>query len=173
MPTVPIIPTFGPSITPATALTQLADAVAFAMSPPKVKAIQTVAQSLANGILTLVTLDSAEFDTHTMWDAGTPSRVTAQYPGYYFITGGVATVVNDTSYRYARIAVNGTTITDGNTAVDPVPSISTRVPVRSTIIRLGIGDYVELYAQQATGGGLNTGTAAGDASSLVVAFYGQ
>lgn len=173
MPAVPVIPSFGTGIVPGTALTQLADALAFAMAPPKVKAYQTVAQSLANGTLTAITFDTTEFDTHTMWSSGSPTRVTIQYPGYYFLSGGVCTVVNDTSYRYARIAVNGTTITDGNTAVDPVPSVSTRVPARATITYLDIDDYVELYAQHAIGGPLNTAVAVGDASNLTVAWMGQ
>ena len=164
---------FGTGIVPGTALNQLADALRFAMSPPKVKAYQTVAQSLPNGSLTAITLDSTEFDTHTMWDAGLPTRVTILYPGYYFVSGGVAFVLNTSSYRYVRIAVNGTTLTDGNTAVAPVPSISTRVPARATITYLDIDDYVEVYGQQASGGALNTGVAVGDASDLVVSWIGQ
>lgn len=173
MPAVPVIPTFGPGVVPGTALTQLADALAFAMNPPAVKAYQTVAQPLANGTLTAIIFDSVEFDDYTMWNSGAPTRITIQYPGRYFISGGVATVVNDTSYRYARLAVNGTTVTDGNTAVDPVPSISTRVPARSTITYLDIDDYVELYTQHAIGGVLNTAVAVGDASGLTVAWWGR
>jgi hypothetical protein len=85
----------------------------------------------------------------------------------------VAFVLNTSSYRYVRIAVNGTTLPDGNTAVAPVPSISTRVPARATITYLDIDDYVELSAQHAIGGALNTGVAAGDASNLTVAWMGQ
>jgi hypothetical protein len=170
---VPTVPTFVDGVLSSSELNQLGDALRFLQSPPKVKAYQTVAQSLANGSLTVITFDTTEFDTHTMWSSGAPTRVTILYPGYYFLSGGVATVVNDTSYRYARIAVNGTTITDGNTAVDPVPSISTRVPARATITYLNVDDYVELYAQHAIGGSLNTAVAVGDASDLVVAWMGQ
>lgn len=173
MPAVPVIPDFGTGIVPGTTLNQLADALRFAMAPPKVKAYQTVAQALANGIQAAIIFDSVEFDTHTMWSSGAATRITAQYPGYYLLSGGVATVVNDTSYRFARIAVNGTTLTDGSTAMDPVPSVSTRMPIRATITYLDIDDYVELYASQASGGSLNTAVAVGDASNLTVAWLGQ
>lgn len=173
MAEVPTFPTFVDGLLTASQLNQLGDAVRFAMAPPKVKAYQTVAQSLANGSLTTIILDTTEFDTYTMWDALLPTRVTVQYDGYYFVSGGVAFVLNTASYRYVRIAVNGSTLTDGNVAVAPVPSISTRVPARATITYLEAGDYVEISGQQASGGALNTGVAIGDGSDLVVSWIGQ
>lgn len=173
MAEVPTFPTFVDGLLVASQLNQLGDALRFVMAPPKVKAYQTVAQSLPNGSLTTITLDSTEFDPYTMWDAGLPTRITIKYAGYYFVSGGVAFVLNTSSYRYVRIAVNGSTLVDGNTAVAPVPSISTRVPARATITYLDVDDYVELSAQQASGGALNTGVAIGDGSDLVVSWAGN
>lgn len=173
MAEVPTIPTFIDGTLSSSQLNQLGDVLRFLQSPPKCKPYQTVAQSLPNGSLTTITFDTTEFNPYLMWDAGLPTRVTAKYAGYYFISGGVAFVLNTASYRYTRIAVNGTTITDGNTAVAPVPSISTRVPARSTITYLDVDDYVELSGQQASGGALNTGVASGDASNLTVEWRGM
>lgn len=174
MPAVPSIPTFGPAIVPATVLNQLADAVSFAMNPPKCKVVQTVAQSIPNSSATSITFDSAVADPYTMWDVALPSRITASHTGYYLLGGGASFASNSTSYRIVRWAVNGTVVQDGNVLVQPSSAgVSTRVAARSTFVLLTEGDYVELQVQHAIGSALNTSVILGDPSSAIVVFLGQ
>lgn len=173
MPAIPVIPDFGTGIVPGTALNQLAEALAFAMAPPKCKVVQTAAQSIPTGVTTSIDFSSAEVDPYSMWDAGLPSRVTAVYPGYYQLGGGAAFVSNATSYRLCRWAKNGSVVSDGNVLLPPASGVSTRIPARATIVYLDIDDYIELQVLQATGSPLNTGAAAGDATSASVTWIGQ
>ena len=174
MPAVPSVPTFGPSIIPASVLNQLADALRFAQAPPKVKATQSVSQNLTTGVATSINFDAAAIDTYVMWDAGLPSRLTALYTGHYLAGGGVSFASNSTSYRIARWAINGTVVIDGNVLVQPSSAgVSTRVAARTTIVYLVEGDYVELQAQHAIGSTLATSVILGDPSSASATFIGQ
>lgn len=172
MPAVPTVPPFVDGIVDSTVLTRLADAVTFTLAKPRCKVVQTVAQSLANNTLTNITFTSAEFDPYTMWDAGLPSRITAVYPGYYDLGGGVSFAANATSYRFLRWMVNGSAITDSHVLLPPATGIATMVPAKPTTVFLDIDDYVELQVRQVTGGSLNTSVGAGDSSSMVVTFSG-
>lgn len=173
MAEVPTIPTFIDGTLSSSQLNQLGDALRFALSKPRCKAVQTSIQSIPTGVLTAITFDSVEFDDYVMWDAGLPSRITAKYAGYYHLAGGIAWASNATSYRFVRLLVNGATAFDGNTVLPPASGVATRTPSRATEVYLNVDDYVEIQGQHATGAGLNTSILAGDASSLIVSYAGQ
>lgn len=174
MPAVPTAPDFTDGIVDSSFLNRLVAAIQFTQAVPKAKATQSAAQALATGSNTSITFDAAAIDTHGMWNAGLPSRLTAQYTGYYLLGGGIAFASNSTSYRLARWTVNGTVLIDGNVlAVPSAAGVATRVAARTTIAFLVEGDYVELQASHAVGAPLNTGTSLGDSSSASVVYLGQ
>lgn len=172
MPAVPTAPDFDDGIVDSSYLNRLAAAIQFAQAKPRCKAIQSVAQSLANNTLTVLTWNSVEFDDYVMWDAGLPSRITALYPGYYDLGGGASFAANATSYRFLRWLVNGSAISDSHVLLPPATGLATMIGAKATTVFLDIDDYVELQVRQATGGALNTSVGAGDFSSAVVTFSG-
>lgn len=168
MPAVPSVPIFGPSIIPDTVLNQLADAVRFAMAPPLFVARQTVAQALTNGVYDEINWDSVTVDTVNGHDSGLPTRYTAQYAGWYQLSGGASFAANATGIRRCGWAINGSAIDDRLAVVTAVASGGLHGVARTMHVYLSEEDYVELWALQGSGGSLNTDVANGVQSSISV-----
>ena len=116
----------------------------------------------ANISLTSATPTALTFDTETMDDGGmhstsvNTSRITvpSDGAGWYSIGGCVRFAANSTGYREIKIVLNGTT----DIHIARVPNSGATDDVRVTIhteYPLAVGDYVELYATQNSGGALN------------------
>jgi len=124
------------------------------------RVIRTSAQSIPNAAWTAISFSQATFDDRPLglsahWDGGT--RLYCRVAGTYLITGNVAWAVNATGARRMAIRVNGTApfyaIVDGrpyDTSTNQVNWIEL-----STIIKLNVGDYVELIVFQTSGGNLD------------------
>lgn len=169
MPVVPSVPTFGPSIVPDTVLNQLADAVRFALAPPLFRGRQTSVQPLTTGTFTAITWDTEDVDSANGHDTSTnPSRYTAQYAGWYQVSGGVSFANNSTGYRQTVWGVNGSLIFDYFASMGAVNGTGTRSVARTLMVYLAIGDYVELHGWQNGSASLNTEVASGTQSSINV-----
>lgn len=138
------------------------DPIRFLMKPPIAKLRHIVTQSLTNGTAVPITFTSEIVDTDIDGIGGhststNTSRYTARYPGWYEISGGVSFASSGTGIRLASWAVNGSNI-PGSDALIPTAGSgnSTRLPTRTELVYLDIGDYVELKALQTSGGALNT-----------------
>lgn len=168
MPAVPSVPTFTDGILDSTALNRLVDALTFAMAPPLFAARQTVAQSLTNGAYSAITWDSVTVDTADGHDSGLSTRYTAQYAGWYQLSGGASFAANVTGIRRCGWAVNGSAINDYLSVQQAVNSGATHSVARTLHVYLSVDDYVELYALQGSGGSLNTDVGNGVQSSISV-----
>jgi hypothetical protein len=107
--------------------------------------------------------------SQAMWSAAQPSRMTAPIRGFYVFTGGVVFDPDSRGDRGARFALNGTAVVYGTTArVKASDQAATSVPVRTSVMLLAAGDYIELQAVQTCTINLNTGLnlATGEVSSL-------
>lgn len=85
------------------------------------------------------------------------SRYTAQVAGLYRFAGTVALAASTTGYRLTGWGLNGAEIANSRYYF-PAPSgtvISSAVAA-TTKLRLNVGDYVELFYYQNSGGPLNT-----------------
>ena len=90
MAVIPIIPVFEAGDWYLFRLQQLSAAVAFACRVPVVFHLyKTANESLLAGVQTPVTWDAASADSDGGWSAGSPSRYTAQTPGYFHLDAGV------------------------------------------------------------------------------------
>lgn len=113
------------------------------------------AQSIPNNTGTSISFTDVVFDTANMFDAGTPTRLTAQRAGLYLLAGSAGFVTNATGDRSAGIRLNGATtlvIMTTPTAAGLFWSGSFAVAVN-----FAVGDFVELRVTQTSGGALNTG----------------
>lgn len=114
----------------------------------------SAAISVANGTPTALTFDSERFDTDTGHSTSVnTSRITFTTAGTYMVGGSLQWGANTVGYRYVGVRSNGSTL---------IAVLS--VPVRadgfcdlaiSTLYAFSAGDYIELVAQQSSGGALN------------------
>lgn len=170
MPALPTVPTFSQGVTPTSSLSRLADAVTFLRSPPIAQVQQIVAQAVANGTFTAITFTLEIVDSALGFDTGvSTTRYYAQYPGWYELSGGVAWSPNATSNRITQWYVNGAGLGGSETSLPAAAAVNnTVVPARTMLAYLSIGDYVELYAYQFSGGALNTAVGGQSRSSMTV-----
>ena len=103
---------------------------------------------------TTITWTSVTFDTAGMWNAGNPTRLTANAPGLYLFTATGGFVANPTGDRAAGIFKNGTT--ELIAAQLPTSSVYFWGGSMSVVSQLVAGDYVELKVAQNCGVNLNT-----------------
>ncbi len=174
MPSVPPIPDFiEGTIGTLDQLQQLATALDFLYGPPIAKLRQTSPQTLTTGVNTAINWSVADWDENQAdtlhWSAGTPSRFVSRYPGKYGVGGGCGFADSGTGWRLVRFAVNGISASGGDTLVPTASGgVTARIPARYQELYLGIGDYVEMYVTQNTGGNLNTATATDEAPMMSI-----
>lgn len=111
-------------------------------------------QSLATATDTYLAFNSERFDNATMHDNSTNnSRLTCPETGKYLIVATIGFTSNSTGNRVVRLVKNRTDIIAG--VIQPAAvSDSTEITV-TTIASLTAGDYVEVRANQNSGGSLN------------------
>ena len=130
------------------------------------------AQTLtSSGTLYAVDFAHESWDTHKMHDTSTNnSRVYIPVSGWYQISGNVSFAANATGARTVGLRVDGSTyIAITRTQTDA----SLTVPVNvNTTYYCTAGQYIEVMAQQHSGGSLNTSVASGQEPYLSVARIG-
>lgn len=116
--------------------------------------------TLTTGVLTALTFDSERWD-----DAGFHStsvntnRLTIPQAGRYLVGASIVFASNATGIREVYLFLNNTTrIAD---ELRPAVSGSSTRIVINTVYAFAVGDYLECYAYQDSGGNLNV-TAAGN-----------
>lgn len=166
----PAFPTYAAGEIPsASKLNQMKTWADFIDAPPQVFAYQSSASNLTNNAYTLVPFDAELFDIVQAVDAATPmhdvatlnSRLVFRTAGKYEISGQLTVTANTTGARNVNVRMNaagsnvgGTSLYTGTTA--PVTGTVTAVPIPQLVLPFGIGDYVELFGFQNSGGTLAT-----------------
>lgn len=110
-----------------------------------------------SGTAQALTFDSERFDRLAMHSTSSnTSRITIPtgWGGIYQIGASVAFTANATGYRQISIKVNGSTDIVFQNAPTTGSAINHRLSAQ-TIYYLNAGDYIEVYANQTSGGALN------------------
>ena len=124
---------------------------------PRVSVFRTAAQSVSTGSNTLLTWNSENVDTDSMHDNSTnPSRLTIPtgFLGRWRFDIGVTFAAAANGTRAAWITVNGAGTRYGQPEV-PGSSVASAGLYISRELVLAVGDYVEVYCYQDSGGALN------------------
>lgn len=158
----------GEVVTAAHFNTNIRDVFNYLLAKPIMKIRQTGAQSIPNNTHTALTFGAESFDTSGMHSTSVnTSRATAVYPGYYALAGGTSFAGNVTGVRGTYWSVNATPV-DGSNALGPaVSAAAVQFPARGDMVFLNVGDYVELFTYQNSGGALNTSVTAQEQPSMV------
>lgn len=135
----------------------------------------TAAQSLTNNTLTKITFNTASatpaigsYDPQGWFDNAADSIIIGQ-DGFYNITANLGFASNATSRRLVLIYVNGTD--RAGVQVGASPAGTTLLSI-STNLWLVVGDEVQLYGLQQSGGALNTVGSSGVTPVLAVGRIG-
>ena len=123
---------------------------------PAFSAYLSSSQSIGSGSLTKMQCNIKEFDTASAYDNATNYRFTPQVAGYYQVSGGAQ--LNYTSALYSSficIYKNGSAFKFGSNTMNT--NVYQLVMVSALIYLNGSTDYVEMYAQQNSGGSANIG----------------
>lgn len=163
MATVPTTRTWvaGEIVTAAYMNNTIRDVDNWLLAPAICKVRQTVAQSLTtSGTPAAITFDAEDVDSTGMHSTVTNiSRITAVYPGWYWVGGGISYAINATGVRTTAWRINGAATPDGNTLRPGFATFSAQMPARASLYFLNVGDYLELFATQTSGGALSTAVA--------------
>lgn len=127
---------------------------------------QNVAQAIPDSTLTLIDWTNRT-DTATNGLTIGNTGLTCVVPGLYQVTGMITFATNATGSRHARLTLNGNVIIEG-TGTNATTGAFTRIRADG-LVRLAIGDVVNMQAFQSSGAALNTNTGAG--STLIRAVW--
>lgn len=138
-------------------LNSVRDALNFLLNVPICNATQSTTQTLSTGVWTALSLDSTVVDSYGGHSNTTNnSRYTAQVAGWHLVSGAACIASNATSWRGIRSEKNAATVTGAATEVAAASGSPTTIATPSSIIFLNVGDYVESYGLQNSGGNLST-----------------
>lgn len=128
---------------------------------------QQVVQSVANGVWSVLTIDTEVVDTYGGHSTvSNTSRYTCQLAGWYRVCARAAFAVNGTGSRGARVHVNGAYIQGAANLVGA--GTLNGVVEASHLVQLAVGDYVEIAGGQNSGAALSTAFANEAASMMYV-----
>lgn len=134
--------------------------MAFVLNRPACSVRQATTQNLTSASLTAITFDVNDNDPWSMHSTSVNNtRITPPVSGRYRLTGGVGYAVNATGGRQAMFRLNGSAIlTPSQAAVGNAGGSFNSSPPAITVEQVfnGTSDYVELLADQNSGGTLAT-----------------
>lgn len=151
---------------------QLYNGLTFLLGPPLFFGVQTASQTITNTTNAAVTFDTNVVDTYNGHSTSTnTSRYTVQQAGYYDICGCVGYGGNSTGVRSAKIYVNGGVI-QGSAVEVPAVVSGNAVTIATPVVNkyCNVGDYLEVWTWQNSGGNLGTSALGDQACSFWVRF---
>jgi len=135
------------------------DAVTFLANPPVFQAYQSAAQSISNSSVTALGMDTEVVDTYNGHDTVTNnSRWTCPTgaAGTYVAIGYFGLAANATGVRLVRINKNGATLPLSQSDLATPGTAVSLATFSIALVQLAVGEYVEAYGFQTSGGALNT-----------------
>lgn len=122
--------------------------------------------SIANNTLTALPLAfPAIGDSDTGFALVSPTKYTCQVAGWYMVSGSSGWS-SAAGQRQVVIRKNGADIRAGSSRVGPVTGTPMGISSPVTLLQLAVGDYVEVWVFQNSGGALLSDSNALSASSL-------
>lgn len=139
-------------------LNSLRDSLNFLLNPPAATLVQvTTATSLTTSTWGPIGFDSSTFDNYGGHSNSTNnSRYTIQAAGKYLVSGAVSFTGSTVNARGAKVEKNGAVVQGPYSLHAATTSRSMSESTSGFIIPCSVGDYLELFGFQDTGGGLNT-----------------
>jgi hypothetical protein len=122
-----------------------------------VSAYKSANTAISNNTFTAITFNLENFDTNTYHDNSTnTSRITipAGKAGYYSVSTTTSFAANSTGQRQVVLYKNGSLFASLSTLQATTSGADFRM-LSTYVISLAVNDYIELFAYQASGAGLD------------------
>ncbi|HKZ40525.1 MAG TPA: hypothetical protein VJ044_06150 [Candidatus Hodarchaeales archaeon] len=119
---------------------------------------RTTNQSIPTNVSTAITFDVARWDTGGFFVLGSPTRLTVNQSGKYWVFGSVAWDQNATGLRDIFFQVNGSTVIVANAEQAVTAALFGNVQQAGALWDFVVGDYVELFVLQTAGVAINVTT---------------
>jgi hypothetical protein len=112
-------------------------------------------QSIPNNSIVAVKFDTESFDTAGFHDGAQPARLTAPTAGIYQVEAYVAFNASTVGFRDLKLAVNSSTANPiAELLVNPESTTGLSALSASGLVKLAVGDYVQVHVYQNSGGSL-------------------
>jgi hypothetical protein len=166
--TIPVPPTItAGQVLTAAQVNQIIAVPSFWANPPQCYAYNSTATTCATSTYTPLPLQSEVFDVVQSGDSPSHDNTTAntriyfRTAGKYQISGQVNFVVNATGSRQVDVRLNAAGSPAGGTRVNfssqvALSGVATSVPLPVVPIVAAVGDYIEMFGWQNSGGNLDT-----------------
>lgn len=164
---------------------ELRDLVKYLNFPPIARlTAQGGSQTIPSGAGTWTSINytstGKSVDNYGGWAAANPSRYVCQRPGLYYVAGYASIAESggaNTGYRAARLlqtyAAGGSQAYAGWTCLPQTSGGTGTALYAIGMVRMAVGDYVELQMSQTQGAGLAVNVSAAGASRLIAVWMAQ
>lgn len=143
---------------------EILDRIELLSSKPEAFLRQSSAQSITNGSWQALNFNAEDIDTHDGHSTVTnTSRYTCKVAGTYDINAHGGFAANSTGHRGVRIHKNGSLV-NGSATYFQTTTADVWSSSAYAKISMAVGDYVEVYVIQDSGGSVNSSGASGDVS---------
>ena len=131
------------------------DALAFLLSPPRCSLYQTATTNMStSGTASVIAFDTELYDTDSMHSTSSnTSRITCNAAGLYLVTATLGFAANATGFRRLDLRKNGSATPFATVSHAAAPTLSSSVSI-SEFVQLSVGDYIEMFGTQTSGGAL-------------------
>ena len=130
------------------------------LARPTCRARLTTPFQLTTAVSAAIPLDDTDlFDAFGMHTTGANTRITILVPGIYAVGGNATFAADAVGIRFLGTQINGTAAVVGSVRVSAASAGTTILNVHG-ILNFVANDYIELVAQQTSGGNLNVTGAA-------------
>lgn len=185
MGTIPTIPTFtAGQVLTAAELNNMKDVADFWALTPRCFAYSGVPQTLTTGVFAAINFNEEVYDVVQSGDspshdtATNNTRIYIRTAGKYEIGAQIEFASNASGNRQTMVRLNAAGSYTGGTLLavnyqSPASGVSTSCAIPTTEFDFGVGDYIEVFAYQSSGGNLNTVTGAAGVTFLRTKLTGS
>ena len=131
------------------------DAMSFLLNPPRCQLYQTATTNMStSGTASVILFDTEQYDTDSMHSTSSnTSRITCNAAGLYVVEATLGFAANATGFRRLDLRKNGGATPFAAVSHAAAPTLSTGVSVTAEV-QLSVGDYIEMFGTQTSGGAL-------------------
>jgi len=143
--------------------------------PPMARIRRASSQNVANTTDTILSWTDMDFDTDSMWAAGSADRLTVTTPGIYLVVATVSFIASSTGERIAWIQKNGSGSTRfGQIRTSANSTANENAVSISAFVDCALNDYLQVGVYQSAGTGTATVLGSGTSpTNLSVKWLGQ
>jgi hypothetical protein len=126
----------------------------------RIRVQRSTDQTISTGVWTAQSFDTVTFESKppgasSQWSSGNPTRLTCVVAGFYLVIAHTRFYYNATGSRGINLMKNGVSLTANIYQTLATSSDNPHLQI-AEMVNLTVGDYMETFVFQSSGGNLNT-----------------